>query len=309
MQLRKDKLLSLLLGIALLTASCGTSPQQRDADIATAVAQTVQAQDSLTEVALLPTLAPAPTLPSVSTPEAASPTDTPAAQTAPNQFCTPSAVLVGENPPDNTVFLPGEYFWKTWTFVNTGTCTWDSTYSLVFWKGERMGGLVSYPLSEVVPPNETMDISIYLQAPATEGTFTGYWRFKSPWGTDFGAGPLSSSFYVQIEVSAKPKYAITSVEYKLVRDPAEGCPVNVRYTVYATITTNGPLEFDYRWDQSDGNESGIKTITLTSAGTKTISREWMIGRGDSPNPRWIQLIVLAPKYQEYEKVTILNNCP
>ncbi|MEP0807021.1 MAG: hypothetical protein HRF47_16190, partial [Chloroflexota bacterium] len=237
------------------------------------------------------------------------PTLTPAAQTAPNQFCTPSALLVSENPPDKTVYLPGEYFWKTWTFVNTGTCTWDPSYSLVFWSGERMGGLVSYPLSEVVPPNETMDISIYLQAPAADGMYTGYWRFKSPWGADFGSGPLSSSFYVEIEVSSKPKYAITSVEYQLVRDPAEGCPANVRYTVYATVTTNGPLEFDYYWDQSDGNESGVRTFAMTQAGSKTFSREWMIGRGDSPNPRWIQFIVTAPKYQEYDKVTILNNCP
>ncbi|GAB4464388.1 MAG: hypothetical protein Kow0070_26090 [Anaerolineales bacterium] len=308
MHFRKITALHLLLGIALFTASCGTSAQT-ESDVATAVAQTVQAQTSLTKVALLSTPTPAPTLPTDSTPTAEPPTATPAAQAAPNQFCTASALLVGENPPDKTVYLPGEYFWKTWTFVNTGTCTWDSSYSLVFWSGEHMGGLVSYPLSEVVPPNETMDISIYLQAPAADGVYTGYWRFKSPWGADFGSGPLSSSFYVEIEVSSKPKYAITSVEYQLVRDPAEGCPVNVRYTVYATVTTNGPLEFNYYWDQSDGNESGVRTFAMTQAGSKTFSREWMIGRGDSPNPRWIQFIVTAPKYQEYDKVTILNNCP
>jgi len=307
MQHRKLTILHLLLGITLFTASCGTSTQN-EANIATAVAQTVQAQNALTEVALLPTPTPAPTFPSESTP-LPEPTHSPAAQSAPAQFCTPAAVLVGENPPDKTVYKPGEYFWKTWTFVNTGTCTWDPSYSLVFWDGDRMEGSASYPFVEVVRPNETMDISIYLQAPATEGIATGYWRFKSPWGTDFGVGPLNSSFYVQIEVSPKPRYDVIKVEYQLVRDPAEGCPVNVRYTVYATITTNGPLEFDYYWDQSDGNESGVKTITMKSAGTKTISREWMIGRGDSPNPRWIQLIVTAPKYQEYDKVTILNNCP
>ncbi len=302
-------LLSLLLLLTLFTASCGASTEQ-EAQIATAVAQTVQAQEALTEVALLPTPTPAPTLPAESTPQPETPPATPttaAAASAP--LCTPAAVLASENPPDNTVFLPGEYFWKTWTFVNTGTCTWDPSYSLVFWDGERLESSFSYPLVEVVRPNETMDVSIYLQAPAVEGTYTGYWRFKTPWGTDFGVGPLNSSFYTKIEVSSKPKYAITNVEYQLVRNPAEGCPANVRYTVYATITTNGPLEFDYFWDQSDGNESGINTITMTAAGSKTISREWMIGRGASPNPRWIQLIVTAPKYQEYDKVTILNNCP
>jgi hypothetical protein len=307
MPIRKT-LLSLFLAVTLFTASCGTSTQ-KEAEISTAVAQTVQAQDSLTKVALLSTPTPAPTLSAESTPLPETPPAPPATQAAPAQFCTPAAVLVGENPPDKTIFRPGEYFWKTWTFVNTGTCTWDPSYSLIFWDGERMGSAVSYPLVEVVRPNETMDISIYLQAPAAEGAYTGYWRFKSPWGSDFGVGPYNMSFYTQIEVSSKPVYAITDVKYQLVRNPEEGCPVNVRYTVYATITTNGPLEFQYRWDQSDGNESGIKTIKMPAAGSKTISREWMIGRGASQNPRWIQLIVLTPKYQEYDKVTILNNCP
>lgn len=306
MRFRRYNIFPLLACIALLAASCGT-PAQTDSEIATAVAQTVQAQNSLTEVSALPTLTPVPTLPAISTPETV-PTNTPE-QVVSNPGCVASAVMVGENPPDDTVFLPGEYFWKTWTFVNTGTCIWDTSYNLVYWSGDLMGGLVSYPLSETVRPDETMDISIYLQAPATEGTATGYWRFKTPWGTDFGAGPLSASFYVQIGVSTKPKYGITTVEYQLVRDPAEGCPANVRYTVYATITTNGPLEFEYFWDQSDGNESGIRPIELKQAGSTTLSREWVIGRGDSPNPRWIQFIVTSPTQQEYEKVTILNNCP
>lgn len=303
------KIVTLLTGIALLLASCG-APAQTDSQIATSVAQTVQAQNSLTKVAVLPTLTPAPTFPAVSTPESSpAPTSAPGGGAVSNPGCTVSAVLVGENPPDNTAFLPGEYFWKTWTFVNTGTCTWDPSYSLIFWSGDQMGGSASYPFYEVTKPNETMDISIYLQAPAAEGTKTGYWRFKTPWGADFGAGPLSASFYAQIEVSSAPKYGITRVDFQLVRDPKEGCPANVAYTVYATITTNGPFEFDYFWDQSDGNESGIRTIEVKEAGTTTLSREWKIGRGDSPNPRWIQFIVTSPTRTEYEKVTILNNCP
>ena len=167
MRFRRYNILLLLTCIALLASSCGT-PAKSDSEIATAVAQTVQAQNSLTEVPALPTLTPAPALQATSTPEPG-PTSTPG-QVSSNPGCTVSAVLVGENPPDDTAFLPGEYFWKTWTFVNTGTCVWDTSYSLVFWSGEGMGGLPSYPLTEVVQPNETMDISIYLQAPATEGS-------------------------------------------------------------------------------------------------------------------------------------------
>ncbi|HEY5732043.1 MAG TPA: NBR1-Ig-like domain-containing protein [Anaerolineales bacterium] len=306
MLFHKPGSLLLLICVALIAASCG-APAQTESEIATAVAQTVLAQNSLTKVSALPTLTPAPALQATATSEP-DPTSTPG-QAVSNPGCIASAVLVGESPPDDTVFLPGEYFWKTWTFVNTGTCIWDTSYSLVFWSGERMEGLVSYPFSEIIQPNETMDISIYLQAPATEGTATGYWRMKTPWGSDFGAGPLSASFYVQIGVSSKPKYGISRVDFQLVRDPAEGCPANVRYTVYATLTSSGPLEIEYFWDQSDGNESGIKPLEFSQAESLTLQREWMIGRGDSPNPRWIQLILTSPQSQNYEKVTILNNCP
>lgn len=306
MSFRKQKILFMLVCTALIVSACGR-PAQTDSEVATAVALTVQAQDSLTEVSALPTLTPAPTLQASATPEP-DPTST-SEPVISNPGCTVSASLVSESPPDDVLLKPGEYFWKTWTLLNTGSCIWDNTYSLVFWSGERMGGLSSYPLTEIVRPEGTLEISIYLQAPAAEGTSTGYWRLKSPWGADFGVGPLSSSFYVQIGVAANPKYGISNVEQVLVRNPTTGCPANVRYTVYATITSNGPLEFEYFWDQSDGNESGIRTLKLTEAGSVTVEREWMLGRGATQNPRWIQLIITAPQYREYEKMTFLNNCP
>ena len=308
MLLQKLKILPILICISMIAASCG-APAQDDTGIATAVAQTVQAQASLTKVSAPPTLTPesSPTFQALATPLPA-PTNTPG-QVASNPGCVASASLVSENPPDDTLFLPGEYFWKTWTFLNTGTCIWDNSYSLVFWSGERMEGLLSYPLSEIVRPEETLDISIYLRAPTTVGTATGFWRLKSPWGADFGVGSQSTSFYVQIGVTDKPNFGITKVVNELVRDPATGCPANVRYTVYATITTNGPFEFEYFWNQSDENESGRRTLELTEAGSVTIQREWMIGRGATQNPRWIQLIITEPQRQEYEKVTFINNCP
>jgi hypothetical protein len=301
----KNKFLPLMICISVMAASCG-SPSQTDTDIATAVAQTVQARNSLTEVSALPTLTPAPVLELSPTPEPILPTNPPVE--AGNPGCVTSAVLVGENPPDGTIYKPGDYFWKTWTFLNSGTCIWNTSYTLNFWDGDLMGGLTSYPLSEEVAPQDTVNISIYLQAPATEGTATGFWRLKTPWGADFGVGPQSTSFYVQIGVSAKPKYGITDVTFDLVRDPAKDCPQNVMYTVVATVTSNGPVEFDYYWDQSDGNESGVRSYKFKEAGSTIFKREWMIGLGDSPNPRWIQYIITGPKYLEYERVVIDHDC-
>ena len=174
-----------------------------------------------------------------------------------------------------------------------------------------MGGLTSYPLPVEVAPNEQKDITIYLQAPATDGTFTGYWRIQTPWESNFGVGPSDEPFYVEVAVSSatKVKYGVASVTYELVRNPPTGCPTNVRYETYATISANGPMQLHYFWSQSDGNESGTKRYDFTEAGSITVSREWMIGKGDSPSPRWIQIIVTSPTYQEFDKVEILNNCP
>ena len=301
---KKLKPILWLISMAVITASCG-NPAQTQFDIETAVAQTVQAQNALTKVSALPTLTPVPSPTLPSTPEAG-PTNIPPA--ASNPGCVPSATLVGESPPDNVLLSPGEYFWKTWTFLNTGTCTWDTSYSLVFWDGDIMGGLASYPLSEVVAPEATMDISIYMQAPAVEGTAIGYWRFKAPWGEYFGVGPQSISFYAQINVSTNIKYEVTNVTYRLVREPETGCPLNVRYIVYATVTSNGPTDFDYFWDQSDGNESGERHYVFEEAGTATFRRDWLISLNDNPVPRWMNFIITKPKYKNFGNFVFEHDC-
>jgi hypothetical protein len=205
---------------------------------------------------------------------------------------------------------PGQFFWKTWTLQNTGTCTWNPSYSLVFWSGDLMGGLTSYPLDDNIAPNEQKEISIYLKAPDTEGTFTGYWQLQSPWNANFGVGPSNEPFYVQVVTSnaAEPDYGIAKVEYNLVRDPAIGCPTNVRYTLYVTVSSNGPVEADYFWSQSDGNNTHTKPMEFTEAGSQTVSREWMVGKGDSPNTRWIEFVVTEPEYREYGKAEFENLC-
>jgi len=298
-----------LIVLMFVTGACGTSSQTQS-QIATSVAQTVQAQNSLTKVAALPTDTPVPPVEITSTPEL-NITDTPTAAGIANPGCVASANLIGENPPDKTLFQPGEYFYKTWTFLNTGTCAWDQSYSLVFWSGDLMGGLTSYAIPELVAPNGTVNISIYLQAPATEGLATGFWRFQTPWGTNFGVGSQDAAFYAQVAVSTKPKYGITNVQYTLARDPVDGCPVNVRYTVYATVTANGPVEFSYYWDQSDGNESGMKSDKFKEAGSKSFQRDWLINKGDSQKPRWVQFVLTGSQAYDYGKVIIdhFQSCP
>jgi hypothetical protein len=171
--LRIYKTFALLINLALLTSACGASQQSA---IATSVAQTVQAGESLTEISQTVSSAtetsPAPSLETTLTP-AVTPTAAATLVSAPSDPNCVKATLVSENPPDGVLFKPGEYFWKTWTLQNTGTCTWTSAYKLVYWNGDLLGGLTSYPLPVEVAPNEQKDITIYLQAPATDGSFTG----------------------------------------------------------------------------------------------------------------------------------------
>jgi hypothetical protein len=309
----KYRIWGVLVGITLLVSACGASAGE-EATISTAVAQTIQAGDSLTAVASLPTSTPLPlpTFPA-GTP---APSDQPAPTSGPtlsgadpDPNCA-KASLVAENPPDGVIVKPGQTFWKTWTIKNTGTCTWTAAYNLVYTSGDLMGGLTSYPLNDDVAPGEQKDISIFLKAPEAEGVSTGYWKLQSPWNSSFGVGPSDEPFYVQVNVSnaAEPGFGIANVEYNLVRDPVGGCPTNVRYTLYVTITSNGPFKFNYIWTQSDGNNAHEKTIEFTEAGSRTISREWMIGKGDSSNSRWIEFVITSPEYREYGKAEFENLC-
>jgi hypothetical protein len=102
--------------------------------------------------------------------------------------------------PDGTVFLPNTPFIKTWRIKNVGTCTWDSSYVLIFNGGAQLDGPDVLPLPASIPPGKEIDISIKLQAPAEEGDFRGYWALRNPSGFVFFAEDSNNSMYVEIRV-------------------------------------------------------------------------------------------------------------
>jgi len=304
-----NRIVVALVGLSLILSAC-TPSAQNEAAVATAVAQTLEAaQQSPVTATPQP---PLPTLPSTLAPAIVStPTNAPTLSVTPLDPDCIHALYVGEDPPDQAVFLPNTPFAKTWTIRNVGTCTWDYTYRLIFWSGDTMGSATYYNFPEIVPPGAETSITIQLTSPAEEGFYTGYWRLQTPWSAVFGVGQYSQSIFATIQVDKRPKqeYGVLSVTYKIVREPPSGCPANVTYTVYATITTSGPLDMGYYWDQKDGNESAVKGLSFSAAGSKTVSREWMVGRGDSPNDRWMRIIVVDPEYQEFDKAVFKNDCP
>jgi len=313
-ELRKSKILVVMLAGILLMNACGGASQNQN-EIATAVAQTVQAQNSLTEVASLPTSTSIPSTASLDTTVTPGVAETLPASTstlAPNPGCTLSANLIQEDPSDGKIFMPGESFLKTWLLQNTGTCTWDKTYKLVYWDGELMGGSVTYSLPVVVPPGETKEIPILLQAPATDGAYRGFWRLKSPWGYDFGVGPTSQSFYVDIMVSSDPKvgHGVSSISLDYVRNPLGGCPSNpITYTFYAKITANGKVKIKYYWQFNDGGRSETIPLIFDDAGTKTVNSEPYVLHIDSSSvPRTASLVIESPQPMQRD-ITWIHSCP
>ena len=308
---RNYKILTLLTTILLLASACG-APQLDESAMSTAVAQTVEAQ--MFPEGELASPSPAPTnspVPLASLPPATA-TGTSAPQVAAGN-CTASASLVGETYPDGTIVQPGTTFTKVWHIQNSGTCTWDASWQLIFYSGDLMDGLTVYNFPQPAQPGDTVEVPVILRAPAENGTYTGEWMLKSPWGQSFGVGQYSVPISVSIVVAnstpenrkTETVYGVTAVTYEVERECA---PANTFYTITAYITSNGPVDVSFTWIQSDGNNQRNNRLNFTEATTKSAQREWSQHKDSSTNPRWVQVIVNAPTYQEFDKVVLPKLC-
>jgi hypothetical protein len=84
---------------------------------------------------------------------------------------------------------------------NSGTCTWNSQYQLIYYFGEAMGAAATHQLTtESVAPGETLDISIDMVAPAQEGHYFSYWILRNDKSENFGIGLIADPIYVEINV-------------------------------------------------------------------------------------------------------------
>lgn len=187
-----------LAALCLALAGCNLPGFESTPDaFATSAAATVSAQ--LTQVAAATTAPPAPT----ETPTAVPPTTTPLPTLTPTEPpCTDKVAFVTDvTIPDNASKAPNATFTKTWRLRNVGTCPWGPGYALVFDSGNIMNGPASVALSGAVAPGATVDLSVDLKAPATNGTYRGNWKLRNATGVIFGIGPASDGpFWVQITV-------------------------------------------------------------------------------------------------------------
>lgn len=133
-------------------------------------------------------------------------TNTPVNTAAPVQLCNAAAFVRDVTIPDGALLERDTSFTKTWRLKNIGTCSWTTSYALVFVNGDGMSAPSTVNLGGNVNPGETIDVSVNMVSPSQEGHYRGYWKLRNASGVLFGIGTqATTSFWVDINV-AGPSY-------------------------------------------------------------------------------------------------------
>lgn len=206
----KPRLLCLVLVLILASLACNMP-------VAATITQTSEISAILTQTAMnilqpseMPaTLEGSPT-PQTATPGAPTQTSGPptAMPTATSIPCDAAGFIQDVTIPDRAEIPAGQSFTKTWRLRNNGTCTWTTSYGIVFTSGSDMNAPTIVNFSESVPPQATVDISVNMQAPETPGMHTGYWKLRNGAGQLFGVMG-DQPFFVMIEVIPAPTPTVT----------------------------------------------------------------------------------------------------
>jgi hypothetical protein len=105
---------------------------------------------------------------------------------------------------DGSLFTPGAAFSKSWRIKNSGSCTWTTSYSVVFYSGAQMGAPTAVNLPYAIPPGQTVDLTVNMVAPTIEGEYRGFWILRNGSGNLFGIGTNADSpFWVEIQVKGE----------------------------------------------------------------------------------------------------------
>ena len=165
-------------------------------------------------------------------------------------YCDEAQFVTDVTVPDGTSFYWGVTFQKTWRIKNVSTCTWTTSYNLIYVSGSQMGAPGSVPFPQSVGPGQTVDLSVSMTAPNAPGTFIGYWELQDPSGAWFGIGSgYSHTFWVKI-VTTSPSQLITDFDFTQnicsARWQYDGgpipCPLNPNKAMYGTMQVlNNPI--------------------------------------------------------------------
>jgi hypothetical protein len=166
--------------------------------------------------------------------------------------------------PDGTVVSPGTAFTKIWRFENIGSCTWTTSYTVVYRDGESFGSPAASPLAVNVPPGGRVDIAIDMVAPSVPGRYRGYWMFSNANGRLFGLGSQANDlWWLDIEVSGPT--------------PGNGSTVFEKVTGYPLCDDSSNLYFEVLPSDPEGIRSVILSYTT---GPNSFDEPFMIQKGE-----------------------------
>jgi hypothetical protein len=198
---KQIRLFNLFIILVLFLGACNL-PSNNPKDVsATSAAQTVEALLSATPAVpatFTPGVVPASLTPITQPTNTSTPVPTATPVCPQGQFVTDVTI------PDGTLMNPNQTFTKKWRIRNTGTCAW-SGYTLVFDSGDSMSGPATQAIGNVNPGQE-IDLSVDLKAPASAGSYRGYWRIVTNTNVlvPMINGYQGRAFYVDIKVQAPP---------------------------------------------------------------------------------------------------------
>ncbi len=192
--------------------------------------------------------------------------------------CNAAAYVADITYEDDTKVNPGKTFTKTWRLENVGTCTWNSSYRLIFDHGDKMGAASAVQLTNSqIAPGMTVDASIDLTAPMDGGTYQGYFLLRSDGGETFGINTSAiDPFWVLIKVpnptavpEAKAEIEVTG--FSMCASPKMNVPCQVSVSVYNNgDKKSGPYQIQFF--QSDSAPSGCSwNMDNNAHGGQTVS--------------------------------------
>ena len=231
---------------------------------------------------------------------------------APTAACDLAQFVADVSIPDGTPFNASTSFTKTWRLKNIGTCAWSTSYSLIYDSGDKMGGPASQTLTGSTPPGSTLEVSVNLQSPASDGTYRGYWGLVSASGTRIPVvgGSNQKSFYVEIKVGTgvgtgtetPGKFAVTGVGFSVSHSGACSSPTG-KFVVNATISTNKAGTVTYTWIRSDGatGDANSGTLVFDGAGSQVIPFEW----STTALGVWVELYIDKPNHQQFGRANLI----
>ncbi|HNC08888.1 MAG TPA: NBR1-Ig-like domain-containing protein [Anaerolineales bacterium] len=120
----------------------------------------------------------------------------------PTSKCDAAQFLADVTYPDGSLVPRNTTFVKIWRIRNVGTCTWTTSYAVVFNSGNGMSGPASVAMPGSVSPGQYIEIPVTFTSPSAEGSYRGYWMLRNASGQLFGIGDQANvAFWVDIRVT------------------------------------------------------------------------------------------------------------